>query len=204
MKKLSALLLGVIFLASCASYVNSVKGQQSEKSGKVYLIGKITFNPEPKQELKNLGSGQWKGVFAGNFSNKMEIDEKPTANFSEKWGEYFIWEIPRADIYLKCITLVMKADAGDTVFLNYHTFIPFKFEKDDVFIYIGDITITEQKNEMGGRDTVLKVADNSKYVSETYAKTIKGSGGNFIVPKTKLIESKRIKESAVSHKVEVY
>ena len=183
------LLIVIIFLFSgCGlqKLVRPIEPDQSIPEGMVAVVGKISLYPEPEQELRGLSFGSLEDAYGGKsaaylrkgFVDKIKnIIDSDWAVYSE-WDKYFVVIIPREDIYLITVEVVLKTSgSGDTI-MYLHSPLLIDFEEDDEFVYIGNLEYYfGVKNELGGRDNILKLVDNYEEAIIKYDGYVIGSNG---------------------------
>lgn len=154
------------------------ESSQTIPEGMVAIVGKISLNPEPEQELKGLSIGMSleEAYYrkAGIALSKILVDKIKDITESDwvintSWDKYFVAVIPREDIYLITLEIVLKIQGTNDTKMYLNNPLLIDFEDNDKFIYIGNLEYYfGVENELGGKDNILKLVDNYDEVKTEY------------------------------------
>lgn len=129
---------------------------------KVAVVGKITYNPEPKQEIKP--GSVWERMYGRKmtvgFGREFNGKEKLDAFADVSWDEYFVLLLPRKETTLvfSQTALESKGNTQKSLHVFWRQKIPVKPE--DCAVYIGDIEVQfDVPNALGGKDHLIVVTD---------------------------------------------
>jgi hypothetical protein len=190
------LILIIAMQISCSiRYVSPVTQKKTADKDSIYVVGKISFSPELVQTFDGT-SGAWKEGTAYIMFKKDAVQPcnngfDSDLNAEYKWGEYFVWEIPRETLYLRTIMVPLSKKVNNSKILYVQQALPFDFSKDDSFVYIGDLTyVFDMKS--GTNDHQLKVADSSDEVKKRFAGLVVNSDGSPVPLRLKNIKSGKV------------
>jgi hypothetical protein len=130
--------------------------------GKVAVVGKISYNPEPKQNFK--ANSSWDRVYGRKmyvvFGPDSQGGRKLDAYTEIKWDEYFVRLVPRKEtslVYTQTI-LGTKGNTQTSLQVFWRQRIP--VEPEDFAVYMGDIAVQfDVPNSLGGKDDLIVVTD---------------------------------------------
>jgi hypothetical protein len=175
----------VLLFASCLMLPSGgVKPGQRVQEDKVFVIGRVNFDFEIKQEGLNRSIWNGKIELAGVNGDAFEVVYVP-------WNEYFVIKLDRKDldlIYMNLRTELKHSFLGnqDTVkviLFDYHL-PPFHLAENDTFVYIGDMDHSVvSRNPYGSFDPRVSVVDRYDEVKEQFTGFIVDADGAPLVPK---------------------
>jgi len=171
-----------------------VKSGIFAKGNKVAIIGKITFHPRLRQDIRTLVVNKDMIIKSSatlltkkNLSNRSIYPGNADLTLMSKWNKYFIREIPKTDLFLRTVYVFLNSvgNSRDELYINCNKKITVK--KNDTFIYIGDLHFYFEKD---GQCT-LEIRDNYNSVRRKYSSYLKTRSGRPILLKKRLLTGRR-------------
>ena len=126
--------------------------------GKVALVGKISYDPEPEQNFKPNSSWDKEYgrkmyvVFGPDLQHGSELE-----SYAEvKWDEYFVLLLPRKGTSLLCTQTVLGTKGNTQTSLLVYWRLQIPVQPEDAAVYMGDLAVQfKVPNPSGGKDDLV-------------------------------------------------
>jgi hypothetical protein len=147
---LVTLLTLVFSLTGCILLMRTAKrvelGQEIGPK-KIAIVGNLIIDIPIEQTFKGTGK-----IFSGMAVNKYgttltreiygpetDLYKDSAALFTARWNEYFAVTIPREKLYWTAVQIITEQASSSDTMLYLMTELQIDFQKEDAFIYIGDL-----------------------------------------------------------------